>query len=395
MKVIQINCVYGRGSTGSLTMLLHQALLNRGDESLVFYGRGGKACESGVRRIGNELLGKINGARAKLTGCMYNGCELETALLLRQIQLEKPDIVHLHCINGHFVNIHRLVSFLKQHAIPTVLTLHAEFMYTANCSHAYDCDKWERGCGSCPALSEQTHSLIFDRTAKSWRQMENAFAGFDRLSVIAVSPWQEARARQSPFFTEKRIRTILNGIDTTVFHPTEEYRERALRHILYVTPRFDLKPGHNKGGEFLYPLANRLGEQFQIRAVGPGNWGNPPKNVELLGPVYDKTELAKLYTGSEVTLLTSKRETFSLVAAESLCCGTPVAGFYAGGPESIAIPRYARFCTHGDLDSLCDAIQNMPAFSRREIAQEAKTKYSKDRMIREYLEEYEKVRTLR
>ncbi len=32
-----------------------------------------------------------------------------------------------------------------------------------------------------------------------------------------------------------------------------------------------------------------------------------------------------------------------MVTAESLCCGTPVVGFTAGGPESIAIDAFSNF----------------------------------------------------
>ena len=57
-----------------------------------------------------------------------------------------------------------------------------------------------------------------------------------------------------------------------------------------------------------------------------------------------------------MTLLTSEREVFSMVCAESLCCGTPVIGFKAGGPESIAIPEYSTFVKYGDVDTLYQKI---------------------------------------
>jgi glycosyltransferase involved in cell wall biosynthesis len=39
-----------------------------------------------------------------------------------------------------------------------------------------------------------------------------------------------------------------------------------------------------------------------------------------------------------------------MIVAESLCCGTPVVGFKAGGPESIAIDDYCVFVQF--LDSI-------------------------------------------
>ncbi|MBR3383167.1 MAG: glycosyltransferase [Clostridia bacterium] len=394
MKVIQINCVYGRGSTGVLTRDLHESLMARGDESLVIYGRGKKVREQGVLRLGSEILGKFGGARARLTGIMYGGCELETAAVISNLKAEKPNVVHLQCINGNFVNIFRLITFLKNEGIPTVITLHAEFMYTANCSHAYDCEKWITGCGGCPELRKQTHSMFVDRTARCWARMKEAFDGFRRLIVVPVSPWQEARVRRSPFFDTAEVHTIMNGVDLNVFHPMGKKNASSARRILYVTPHFDKSPGSTKGGEHLYPLAERLSDKVRISAVGPGDWGTPPANVEIIGPVWERRELARLYAESDLTLLTSKRETFSMVTAESLCCGTPVVGFRAGGPESIALPNYSRFCEPGDIEELAGAVMEIDIPEPRVVAEKAGACYNKERTICEYLNTYQKVRDL-
>lgn len=392
MKVIQINCVYGRGSTGTLVRDIHRALLERGGGSLVIYGRGAVSDDPGTVHIGGELYGKLNSARARLGGLMYGGCEAATGIMIRRIRAERPDVVHLHCINGNFVNIYRMVSFLKKENIPTVLTLHAEFMYTANCSHAYDCDKWQSGCGNCPSLRRQTHSWLVDRTASSWRKLAAAFDGFKDLTIVSVSPWQENRAKLAPFFSGARFRTIMNGVDVSVFHPSETRKASCdeVRRVLYVTPHFDRTPGHVKGGEFLYPLAERLGSRAVIAAAGVGDWGEPPANVKVIGPVWDRRKLAELYSSADVTLLTSRRETFSMVTAESLCCGTPVVGFRAGGPESIAIPAYSAFCSPGDVDELADAVMGIPLNDPEIIAEAAENKFNENNAVREYLDEYEK-----
>lgn len=394
MKVVQINCVYGWGSTGVLTRDLHLALLEAGEDSLVIYGRGKRARENSVIRLSNNILGKCSGLRSKLSGVMYGGCELETAAILSRLRKEKPDVVHLQCINGNFVNIFRLVTFLKENDIPTVLTLHAEFMYTANCSHAYDCEKWTNGCGSCPEFRKQTHSLLFDRTASSWKRMADAFDGFRRLIVVPVSPWQEARARRSSFFREAEICTIMNGVDLSVFRPIEKSQSHTFRKLLYVTPHFDQTPGSTKGGSYFYPLADLLGDRVRIQAVGVGDWGTPPANVEVLGPIWDRQKLARLYAESDLTLLTSRRETFSMVTAESLCCGTPVVGFRAGGPESIALPEYSRFCEPGNLKELSAAVLELELPDPKTVGCRAAACYGKEKTVQEYLIAYQKVRNM-
>ena len=81
-----------------------------------------------------------------------------------------------------------------------------------------------------------------------------------------------------------------------------------------------------------------------------------------------------------------------MIVAESLCCGTPVVGFRAGGPESIALPQFSKFCEPGDMDSLAKTIFSFPALDARTVGDAAARVYGKERMIEEYMDEYMKVR---
>jgi len=82
-----------------------------------------------------------------------------------------------------------------------------------------------------------------------------------------------------------------------------------------------------------------------------------PPNVTLLGRIQDQRELARYYSMADVTVLTSKKETFSMVTAESLCCGTPVVGFRAGGPEQIALEAFSKFVPWGNVRELSEAAE--------------------------------------
>ena len=225
MKILQVNCVYKKGSTGKIVADVHNALLAKGVDSVVCYGRGEKCKEPNVIKTCGELYSDVNHFLTYISGVMYGGCQLSTNQLISVIKKEKPDIVHLHCINGYFVNIYRIVSWLKKNRIRTVLTLHAEFMYTANCGHAFECEKWKTGCGNCPRYKQETKSLFFDCTHISWKKMQKAFQNFDKdLIVTSVSPWLMGRAKQSPILGDKTHTVVLNGLDTDVFHYTDPVR---------------------------------------------------------------------------------------------------------------------------------------------------------------------------
>jgi len=96
---------------------------------------------------------------------------------------------------------------------------------------------------------------------------------------------------------------------------------------------------------------------------------------------------------ADLTILTSKRETFSMVVAESLCCGTPVVGFQAGGPESIALPEYSEFVEQGNVEALKKAVLHVLSqkIERDDIAKTAENVYSGERMVREYMRIYEEL----
>ena len=396
MKILQINVVYNKGSTGKIVNDIHTELVRNGHESVICYGRGEKTHEKNVFKTCGELYSKVNNFASRLTGLMYGGCFWSTRRLISIIKKQRPDVVHLHCLNGYFVNVYRLISWLKESGIKTILTLHAEFMHTANCPHAFECDKWLVGCGKCPRLKAETKTIFFDGTHRSWRKMKKAFDGFDDLTVVSVSPWLQERAERSPILKDLKHTTVFNGLDTDIFKPTEsclleEYGLSGKKIIFHATPNFDDDPNNLKGGCYVIEVARRMPDAVFAVAGDFSRGLAVPENIVLLGNVSDQELLAKWYTIADVTLLTSKRETFSMVVAESLCCGTPVVGFRAGGPETIAIPEYSEFVEYGDVEGVIAKIKSIFASKDRfvDISNDAAYRYSKKRMCDDYKAKYE------
>lgn len=400
MKVLQVNCVYKKGSTGKITYDLHKGLLDAGIDSVVCYGRGALVKELRVYKTCPEWYSKLNNAWSRVTGIMYGGCYFSTNKLISIIKQEKPDVVHLQCINGYFVNIYRLITWLKENHVKTVLTLHAEFMYTANCGHALECERWKKGCGSCPRRKAETLSLLFDGTAASWKLMKSAFDGFENdLTVVSVSPWLMNRAKQSPILESMEQRVVYNGVNTKIFHPyeTADLREKYDCHskkiVFHATPVFSADPNHLKGGYYVLELAKKMPDVHFIVAGNCEEKFNTPSNVTLLGRVEDQTQLAHYYSMADATVITSKKETFSMVCAESLCCGTPVVGFKAGGPEQIALHEYSSFCDYGLIDELMNLLRVTleKEHTKSDVAKMAEELYSTEAMVEKYVELYQEV----
>ena len=394
MKVLQVNVVYKKGSTGKIAYDLHTALIDKGVESVMCYGRGLRTSDSNVYKTCSELYAKFNNLFSRFTGIMYGGCFFSTNKLISVIKKENPDIVHLQCINGYFVNIYRLITWLKKNKIKTVLTLHAEFMHTANCGYALDCENWKTGCGNCPRRFKETKSFFFDNTARSFSKMKAAFDGFnDDLIITSVSPWLMNRAKASPIFADKQHITILNGLNDAIFYPhgQDEIRQKHnlkdKKFVLFVTPVFKPNKDDIKGSNYLIKLALAMPDVvFGLAGAKNINY-NLPSNIINLGWLSNQDLLAKYYSAADVTLLLSKKETFSMVTAESICCGTPVVGFKAGGPESIDFGGYTDFVEYGDIEALQTALRK--AFNaERNFADKAHKKNKKDTMIDNYIKLY-------
>ncbi|NLC14448.1 MAG: glycosyltransferase [Chloroflexi bacterium] len=396
MKILQLNVVYGEGSTGRIVQALHKGFLLNGIESSVLFGRGPVVNERYVRKVGDEAYGKYQALLSRITGVMYGGCFLSTARIIEEIEAENPDIVLLHCLNGHFVNIFRLIRYLKRQAINTILVLHAEFMFTGSCGHSLQCSKWLSGCGNCPQLRCATNAWFFDRTAYSWKRMKDAFNEFRRLKVVSVSPWLSARAMTAPILMEAEHHTILNGVDSGVFKYSApetlvmDERIKGKKVVMHVTASFSGQADDVKGGRFVFALAERFKGESVIFVVArnAGSYMALPNNVLDLGKIRDPRLLAHWYSVASATLLTSERETFSMVCAESLCCGTPVVGFRAGAPEMISMAEYSEFVEFGDVNALEAALRSAISVTidKAQLSAEARKHYSSAKMIDNYVE---------
>lgn len=361
MKILQINCVYPHGATGRITAAIHHRLLNEGHTSKVLYSRGRSNVEPHTFRVSGTPTGKYNHLISMLTGDVYGGCGIQTRRIIRYIKHYVPDLVHLQCINGYFVNIYRLLGFLKTQGIPTVLTLHADFMFTANCGVALDCNKWQTGCGSCPELRRATHSLFFDRTHVSFVKMQEAFDGFgERLKIVAVSDWLRERAAMSPIMKPYPLMTIRNGIDTEIFRPRNDWDVRAKLHIsahekmiLWVSSAFSKEKGAD---EFLTLSEVMRGKDCRFVMVGADKPADYEGDVIFAGKITRPELLAAYYTAADVMLCCSKQESLPTVCLEAQCCGTPVVAFDVGGVSETIGYGMGELVPLKNISAMADAV---------------------------------------
>lgn len=164
MKIIQINATCDIGSTGKICKSVSELLSKKNIENYIFYTQGNSHYSLGKKYVNNiEIF--IYKVVSKITGLYGLEARYATKKLIKQIDQIKPDIIQLHNIHAHNVNIEILFSYIKQKHIKCFWTFHDCWAFTGYCPHftMVKCDKWEKKCYKCTLRKK--YSWIFDRSA--------------------------------------------------------------------------------------------------------------------------------------------------------------------------------------------------------------------------------------
>lgn len=398
MRILQINCVYGKGSTGKITKDIHLALLEKGIESFVCYGRGGTVVDKNVFMIATDFSSRVRKVISAIDGMPYRFTSWTNRKLEKEIIDIHPDIVHLQCINGYFIDIYRILEFLKSKKLPTVLTLHAEFMYTGGCGYALDCNQWVHGCQKCRRLKSGLGVIGFDNVKGNYLKMQHAINDFDKLTIVGVSEWISERARKSKIMSDCKIITIHNGIDTmNVFHPMDTQNIRKKYNIaedkkivLSVVPNLS---SELKGGKIMKDLAHEMeAENYLFVIVGAKEEvGDKTDNLFVIPYIESQSELAEIYSMADVFVMGSKMDNYPTVCIEANSCGTPVVGFDVGGVSETIYPDMGCTVSYGNIDLLKMKIHewiNKKNSIPPTVRSGAISRNSKERMVEDYMSVY-------
>ncbi|GHX40359.1 glycosyltransferase [Vibrio cholerae] len=399
MKVLLIDVNYQHSSTGKIVHDIAHELINSGHQSRVLFGRGDRIDNIAIK-IASTWEVYFHALMTRLTGLVGIFSYFATKKIISEIKKFQPDVVHLHELHGYFVNYSQVVRFLKKSNIPVVWTFHCEFAYTGKCGYAYDCEKWKTECSSCPQIKEYPTSLYFDFTRYMFNEKKKDFEGFKNLTIVTPSKWLAERVSKS-FLSNFDVCVIYNGIETeSVFFPRKvdhlikKYGLHNKKVVLAVAPNL---MSERKGGKWVLDLASYYGDDFSFILIGVEEATiSKQNNVLCLPRTKNQNELAEFYSLADVFLLTSQKETFSLVTAESLSCGLPVIGFDSGAPTEVAPDGYGFFSRYGDLITLK---RNLDAYfsgdlrfkSREDCRNFALENYSKQAMCKAYLDLYSQV----
>ena len=328
MKVLFINTVYGQGSTGRIVADLGKMLEENGHEFKVAYGRGDHSADPHCYRVGTDLDMYIHAGLSRITDRAGFYSTAATKKLVGFIREYAPDIIHLHNLHGYYVNIEVLFSYLADEYKGRVIwTLHDCWPFTGHCVHfTYaGCDKWKTHCSNCIQKGEYPASMMLDNSYGNYEKKKELFTRVKNLEIITVSNWLKSVAEQS-YLGGKKIRTIYNGVDTDRFHfvPNEIKKELGIedkKMILLVSDGWI----EQKGYSTVLAVAKAAPPDWQFVIIGltKEQISELPTNITGFERIWNQDKLIEFYSAADVFFNPSLEETFGLVTAEAMACGTP------------------------------------------------------------------------
>ena len=165
-----------------------------------------------------------------------------------------------------------------------------------------------------------------------------------------------------------KVTTLRNGVDTSVFHPTDRQADRA---ALGLTRKTLLSVGHliERKRNHLTVAALKLLPDYDLLLVGEGP--ERPKleaqaaalglaeRIKFLG-TRRHHELAEIYTAADALVLASSREGWANVLLESMACGTPViASNIPGNSEVVQTAAAGRIADENTPEALANATRDL------------------------------------
>lgn len=365
MKVLMINSVCGVGSTGRICTDIADMLLSQGHECKIAYGRGevpDKYRDISVR-IGSTFKVYCNVLKSRLFDNEGFSAVGATKKLVRWIKEYDPDVIHLHNIHGYYLNVKILFDYLKTSGKKIIWTLHDCWAFTGHCAY-FDCphcDKWRTECEKCIRVKDYPKALI-SHAKRNYKRKKQTFCGVPNLTIVTPSKWLAGVVGQS-FLSEYQTVVINNGIDLSVFKPTEsDFRERFgltdKKIILGVASVWEKRKGFN---DFL-ELAKLIDDSYRIVLVGVNDKQLKmlPSSVIGIKRTNNVKELAEIYTAADVLFNPTYEDNYPTVNLEAQACGTPVITYPTGGSvESVPSENIISYGAYFRLFDIVKKTQNL------------------------------------
>ena len=417
MKIIHLT-TQDSGGAGRACIRLHKALLKENIDSIVLTTNKTSDLPS-VRRVAKskiqKAIEKLRPHLSQLPLNLYKQREkdifspnifffnLKNKNLINMVNELEPDLIHLHWIEGGFLNI----KDLKYFKAPILWSLHDANPYTGGCHYvASSCIGVSNHCGTCPLLKS---SFKYDISFFTFKNKKSTYKKLNNLTINGLSKWIANCASESTLFKDKRIINLPNPIDVNVFKPLNKFLSREILKINKNKKIISFGAINNsiprKGWRELKNAMESLNEKTKENLLLL-IFGSSEEDIKIqdipshnLGVVADDITLNLIYSATDIFIMPSHLESFGQMALESLSCGTPVVAFDTSGLKDIIthkITGYLAQCYDPlDLKNGIEWILNLDESKYRDISNNARSsvidRFESSKIAKQYIKTYEKI----
>lgn len=384
-KLLLINTVANRGSTGRISEEIGQTALFQGYECWYAYGKAANPSKLNLFRVGSDFDLKFHALRSRLFDNHGFASTAATKAFVKRIQEIQPSIINLHNIHGYFLNMEVLFEYLATTNIPVVWTFHDCWPITGHCSYfdAVHCSRWKTGCYDCPNKHGYPKSIWLDRSKVNYEKKSRLIHELKNLTIVTPSQWLADIVAES-YLKDYPTKLINNGVNLDVFKPVADGSftkslglDLSKKLILGVANTW----GKRKGLADFEEMAKHMPTDWQIFLVGlsPQQVANLPANIQGLTRTQNVKQLAALYSLADVFVNPTYVDNFPTTNIEALACGTPIVTYRTGGSPEAVDSETGMVVEQGNLDKLMDAIKVILVKDKAVIS-----KSCRDRVVRLY-----------
>jgi len=381
-KVLYINHT---SSGTSVSKLINYIRDSNEIESLLCYGRNSQKIDASYRFT--SVLGNIHSFLGTLLfnrNCLANS--KETKKLIQIIENYKPDIIHIHCLLGYYIDYETLFNYLSNSSIPVVYTVHNCWSVTGYCPNfdRINCDKYKTECNNCNIGFTYPFSLFKQGIKQQYHLKKHLFNSIDNLTIVAPSNWTNSILENS--FLSKIDRTVIyNGINDRDYFPSKPKNNNFT--IIFVANIWS----REKGSYEIEKIIRKINTNIEVIIVGKFSANKYLKSrCTLVNRTNNISELRNYYSSSHLFINPTLEEVFGLVNVEALACGTPIIAYNTGGVKEIIDDNCGVCVDKYDCDSVADLINKQAqkyTYNYIDCVNRSRL-FSKDLMVNNYIKLY-------